>query len=228
MTGSSVALARAAAATAALVLAVLSRGDAVVLAALLAVTAWRVPALVLLPATIAATWRFGSTSLEALAGAQAVLGPAGLVDPVRAAAASWCAAAAVVLSVGTVRGAARDRRVDVTSVVAVAASGATAAALVAGPSLGGAWWWRVLAAIAASGLAVLVRRLRPRFGRPIDVAAVVTGLAPVPLLVGVAPGWSGTLDTSALRAGLLLALATAVLVAAAARTLATHREHRAA
>jgi hypothetical protein len=228
VTGSTVALARAAAATAALVLAVLSRGDAVVLAGLLAVAAWRVPALVLLPATVAATWRFGSTSLEALAGAQSVLGPAGLVDPVRAAAASWCAATSVVLSVSTLRGGAGDRRVDVTSVVVVAASGAAAAALVAGPSLGGEWWWRVLAAVAASGVAVLVRRLRPRVDRFIDVAAVVAGLLPVPLLVGVAPGWSGTLDTSALRSGLLLAVATAVLVAAAARTLATHREHRTA
>jgi hypothetical protein len=228
VTGSTLALGRAAAATAALVLAVLSRGDAVVLAALLAVAAWRIPALVLLPAVVAATWRFGSTSLEALAGAQSVLGPAGLVDPVRAAAASWCAAASVVLSVATLRGEALDRRVDVTSVAVVAASGATAAALVAGPSLGGAWWWRALAAIVASGAAVLVRRLRPRLDRQLDVAAIVAGLAPVPLLIGVAPGWSGTLDSGALRSGLLLAVATAVLVAAAARTVATHRHHRAA
>lgn len=89
---------RAAAAVAALVLAVLSRGDALVLAALLVVAAGRAPALAVVPALAASSWRWGSTSLEALAGGQAVLGPAGWVEPPSAAASAWLAALAIVLA----------------------------------------------------------------------------------------------------------------------------------
>ena len=89
---------RSAAAVAALVLAILSRGDALVLGALLVVVAWHLPALAVIPALLAASWRWGSTSLDALAGAQAVLGPAGFVGPTAAAAGSWLAAVANVLS----------------------------------------------------------------------------------------------------------------------------------
>ncbi|MFZ6004468.1 MAG: hypothetical protein ACOYXM_11115 [Actinomycetota bacterium] len=90
---------RAAAAAAAIVLAALSRGDALVLAVLLVVTAGRLPALTVLPALVASSWRWGSTSLEALAGGQAVLGPAGWVEPTSAAVVAWLAALAIVLAV---------------------------------------------------------------------------------------------------------------------------------
>ena len=90
---------RTAAAAAALVLAVTSRGDALGLAVLLAVVAWRpVAAAAVGLALVATSWRWGSTSLEAIAGAQTVLGPAGVVEPTSAAAASWLAAGAIVLA----------------------------------------------------------------------------------------------------------------------------------
>ena len=43
--------------------------------------------------------RWGTTSLDAISGAQAVLGPAGVVGPPLAAASAWCGAAALVLAV---------------------------------------------------------------------------------------------------------------------------------
>ena len=90
---------RLGAAAAGLVMAALSRGDSLVVAAVLALAAWRpIPVLALAPALVASSWRWGSTSLEALSGAQAVLGPAGWVGPRTAAAASWLAAAAVLLA----------------------------------------------------------------------------------------------------------------------------------
>jgi hypothetical protein len=79
-------------------LAVLSRGDALVVATLLALAAWRpLPVAALGAALVASSWRWGSTSLEALAGAQAVLGPAGWVGPTAAALSSWLAGVAVLL-----------------------------------------------------------------------------------------------------------------------------------
>ncbi|MFL6204248.1 MAG: hypothetical protein ACJ739_02775, partial [Acidimicrobiales bacterium] len=90
---------RAAALVAALVLALLSRGDVIVLAALLAVGAWSpLPAIAVVTALLAAAWRWSSTALEDIAGAQAVLGPAGVVDPPTHAAAAWLGAVAIVLA----------------------------------------------------------------------------------------------------------------------------------
>ena len=90
---------RLALAAAAVLLAVLSRGDAVVLALVLAVAVWRpLPAAALVAALAASSWRWGSTSMEALAGDQAVLGPAGWVGPGAAAAGSWLAAVALVVA----------------------------------------------------------------------------------------------------------------------------------
>src|SRR5690606_3159957 len=81
--------------------AALSRGDALVLGAALALAAWRPLAAVGVAAAVAASsLRWGTTSLEALAGGQEVLGPAGWVGPTSAAAASWLAAAAVLLAAG--------------------------------------------------------------------------------------------------------------------------------
>lgn len=90
---------RTAVSVAAVVLAVLSRGDVVVLAALLVLAAWHLPAVgAVVPALLASGWRWGSTSLDALAGAQAVLGPAGWTGPAAAVASSWLAALALVLA----------------------------------------------------------------------------------------------------------------------------------
>jgi hypothetical protein len=88
---------RWAAGWAVIVLAVLSRGDVLVLAALLALVSWRPSSAVALVAALLATgWRWGSTALEAVSGAQAVLGPAGWVGSGRVAASSWLAALAIV------------------------------------------------------------------------------------------------------------------------------------
>ena len=91
-------LVRRAAATAATALLLGSIGDGVVVALLLMLAAADVaPGVVASLAAAATVLRFGSSSLEALAGAQAVLGPGGVVGPTRAAASTWLAASALVL-----------------------------------------------------------------------------------------------------------------------------------
>lgn len=233
-------LVRGGAAAAAVVLAVLSLGDALVLAAVLVVIAWRLPALVVVPALLASSWRWGSTSLDALAGAQAVLGPAGLVGPTPAAAASCLAAAALVLSSPARRGgliadtseatlshtsAVAHPPFDIVTGLAALAIGATAADVVAGPSLGGDWWLRVAVTVMASGLALLVSRVRRRHQRPIDALAIAAGLLALVLVAGEAPGWSGTVDGTDVGAGLLLAAAVATAAAVGARAMTAMRDH---
>lgn len=234
-------LVRGGAAAAAVVLAVLSLGDALVLAALLVVVAWRLPALTVVPALLASSWRWGSTSLDALAGAQAVLGPAGLVGSGRGAAASWLAAAALVLSSPAVRwrvagpsevaasqGVAVERlRLDVVTGLAAVAIGATAADVVAGPSLGGDWWLRVVATVVATGLALVVSRVRHEHERPIDALAIAGGLVALVLVAGEAPSWSGTVDAPGVRDGVLLAVAVAAATTVGARAMTAMRDRRA-
>lgn len=232
---------RGSAALAAVVLAVLSRGDAITLAVALAVVAWRpLPAVGLTGALLATGWRFGSTSLEAIAGAQAVLGPAGVVGPGRAAAASLVAAVAVVLAcpreVGGTEPPIRwsgapepavepppsdvggtrppDSGFGAPNLLATVAFGATAALVVAGPAPGGDLWVRAVAGIVASVAAFFVSRLLPTRVR--EIAAALCGAGALGLLAGVAPGWSGTLDPDALHAGLALVVAVGALWAVGA------------
>jgi hypothetical protein len=80
-------------------MALTSAGDVLLLGVLLGVAAGDVEggaASVL--AGLVVVGRFGTTSLAALAGAQHVVGPAGATGPVLLAAASWCAAAALLFS----------------------------------------------------------------------------------------------------------------------------------
>src|SRR5438105_1518860 len=130
----------------------MSRGDFVVVGVLLAVVAglgdWRSAAAVGL-ATIATLTRWHTASLTALAGAQAVFGPAGLTGPIAAALSSWAAAGALLLAapVGW----------------ASAPFGLAAALVLAGPSgasLGGLLV-RLLGAVAMVDLAVSVGRRVP-------------------------------------------------------------------
>jgi hypothetical protein len=87
----------AAAGAAALIL--LSTGDLFLLAVLLGVAAATVPAGVTGAAVaVAVSTRWGSSSLAAAAGAQAVLGPALVVGPWPALVSGWCAAAALLLA----------------------------------------------------------------------------------------------------------------------------------
>jgi hypothetical protein len=165
-------------------LAVLSRGDVLVLAPLLAITAWRPQALAaLLPALLASGWRWGSTSLEAVAGAQAVLGPAGFVGSFPDAASAWLAAIAIVLVAPEVRPAQADaarssrsaaepqarrawssppatRAARAAQLLVAAAAGTAAAAVVAGPAPGGALWARVVGALLATVAALAVASAR--------------------------------------------------------------------
>ena len=235
---------RAAALAAALVLALLSRGDVIVLAALLAVGAWRpLPAVAVVTALAASAWRWSSTALEDIAGAQAVLGPSGVVDPPSAAAAAWMAGLAIVLATPNLLeawlfekaeagGISRDDPRWVTRTLSwlpPLASGASAAVVVAGPAPGGDVWARALAAIAGVALAVLVAGRR----RVLDRHLVLDGLAAalgVGALVAVgidAPPLGDAFDPSALVEGVVVGLAVGVLVVAAASLLQAEGARRA-
>ncbi len=200
---------RATAATAALVLAVLSRGDALVLAALVALAAWRpLPAAAVTMALGATAWRWGSTSLEEIAGAQAVLGPAGWVGANVDAVAAWLGALALVLAVPRLGGRAPQ-------LVTAVATGAAAAAVVAGPAPGGDVWVRAIAGVVATGAAVVVARLRRAGGVTVlalDAAALVAGVASL-VAVGQESGpWAGTVSSDAVREGMAVAAAAGAVV----------------
>jgi len=205
------ALLRLAAVAGALVLAVTSRGDAVVLAALLALAAWRpAPAISVGAALVATSWRWGSSSLEAIAGAQAVLGPAGWVGPTLAAVGSWLAAIAVVAASPALIG--RGPRL-----VSAAASGAVAAVVVAGPAPGGDLWARAFVGVVGAGLAYVIvaqRFARSRAQVVADAVALLTAGAAVVCVGQEADGWAGTLSADAARDGAVVAAAVAGVVLA--------------
>jgi hypothetical protein len=108
-------------------------------------------------ASVATLVRWASPSLTAVAGGQAVLGPAILVGSTVTAASSWLAAAAVVAA--TPR---RDRSphdaVDELLVPAVA--GVVAGALAAGPTVVDEPVVRIAGAIVGIAVALLLARLR--------------------------------------------------------------------
>lgn len=82
---------------AAVLLTLLGAGDVLLLALLLAPVAAR-RALGVVLACVSLGLRIGATSLTAIAGAQAVLGPAGLAGPPQQAASAWAAGLALVLA----------------------------------------------------------------------------------------------------------------------------------
>jgi hypothetical protein len=168
----------AALAAAALVLAVSSRGEMLVLAALLAPAARRpasiAAALGLAGAAVASSARWGTTSLDALAGAQSVLGPAGGVGPAWGAAASWLAAAAVLLAGG--RGPHPVRWL---------ATGAAVAAVLAGPGPGGQLPVRVAVGVGAAAASGALAAWRERDGRVATALAWAAGLAGLAAVVAV-------------------------------------------
>lgn len=227
-------LLRVAAATAAILLAVLSRGDAIVLALLLAAATWRpLPLLAIGTALAATSWRWGSTSLEAWSGAQAVLGPGGWVGPAGAAASSWLAALAVLLAAtrplevgGMAVGLGDSGAPNLVGVVLAAAAGVAAAVVVVGPAPGGAIAARAVAAIvaviAALGLSML-RARAGRGGRALDSVAAVSSVAALVLASVDAPPWGGTADADAFVEGLALALAAAALTAVAMAAMGARR-----
>ncbi len=191
-------------AAAALVLAATSRGELVVLGLLLVVPdavreGVALRAVAVAGAVFASSWRWGTTSLEALAGVQAVLGPAGGIGPAAGATGSWLAAVALVLAFG--RG--RDP-------VRVSAAGATAAAILAGPASGGEVPVRVAVAVGATaaGLALAWWRAdRRRLDRGLGWLAALTGVGAV-LAVGIAgPSGAPTLPWGLVGQGVAIAAA---------------------
>lgn len=118
----------------------------------------------------AATVRWGSPSLRALAGAQAVLGPAGWTGSVAAVASAWLAAIALVAAARPTRDSSVPR-----SLLAVAPFAAASAAVVVGPAVGGAVALRVAGTAVAVGLASIVTRLRwsPTIACVLGTAALI-------------------------------------------------------
>lgn len=219
-------LVRLGAAGAALVLALTSQGDALVLGLLLAVAVWRPLGSVAVGLALgAASWRWGSTSLEAWAGGQAVLGPAGWVGPARLAASSWLAAAALVLAAPAPRWrtvvsdlAGGDRvatvepaRRSAAATLATLALGLAAADVAAGPALGDRWWVRGLGALAGVLAALAARAVRRRAGGRLDVVALAAGAGSLLAVTGAAPAWAGSFDRTAAGEGLVVALAVALV-----------------
>ena len=152
-------------------MAVTSTGETVLLATLLGVVAADLVAgAVAMVAGLALAVRWGATSLDAVAGAQAVLGPGGTVGSLFALGATWCAAAALVLV--SPRG------------WPALAFGAAASLGVAGPALGAPGDLVVRTGGLAIGVAVAAtaaRRLPSRLTR-----ALAMGLAGVALVLAVA------------------------------------------
>ena len=167
---------RAVCLAAAFVLAVTSRGDVVVLAAMLGLGIGRPASALASAGALAATLvRWGSPSLNAIAGAQAVLGPAGWTGSIAAVASAWLAAGALVL-------ASRPRRRTSTwsSVLASAPFAVAAAVVVVGPSAGGAVGLRAAGSVVAVVLAVVASRWR----RGPDVACVLAAAAVIAAGIG--------------------------------------------
>jgi hypothetical protein len=148
----------------AVAVAVVAHGPAIVLAVLVAVTlGYPLGAATAGLAFVAATIRWGSGWLVAVAGAQAVLGPAITVGPAAAATSSWLAAASLVAAVP-------DR-----SLVSATGVGVAAALLAAGP---GGWDGvavRVLATVIAIAATVAAGRVGHARARALGAIALAVG-----------------------------------------------------
>ncbi|HEV3227096.1 MAG TPA: hypothetical protein VGZ52_09680 [Acidimicrobiales bacterium] len=143
---------------AAFALAVTSRGDVVVLAVLLGFGAGVADSGVAVAfALSSALVRWGSSSLAAIAGAQAVLGPAGWTGSAPAVASAWFAAVALVLAAAP-----RSTPRRVVALAAVAPFGAAAADVTMGSSAGAGLWLRVLASVVATVVITLLPQWRTR------------------------------------------------------------------
>jgi hypothetical protein len=166
----------AGAAAAAVLMAVTSTGDVILLGVLLglaasgAVVDGAVAGAVGVLAGAGVVGRWGTSSLAALAGGQAVVGAGGWTGSAALVASSWGSALALLL-------------VCPAGLAPAAAFGAAASQLVAGPALAdnssaGAVAHRVLAPLAGAGAAVVMARLVPRqVARVAAVGAAVISAA---------------------------------------------------
>jgi hypothetical protein len=199
---------RVAAIGAAAAIAFLSRGDLLVLAVVLGIAAFDpVAGATALLVALAVLARLGTTSLAAMAGAQAVLGPAGASGPALGALSAWLGALALVL----------------VSPVGWAAVpfGITAALVVNGPA-GTSWGAlivRLLAMVAFVDVALALRRWWPATAtRP--AGAAVGAVALVTALVAAPPGGthvSHAVRTAAVPEAAALLLVGIVIVVAVTR-----------
>ena len=115
------------------------------------VVASRAGAVASLLATGTALLRWGSPSLTAVAGGQAVLGPAILVGSTASAASAWLAAAALVTATPRLRG--------TDELVVAVVAGVSAGAVAAGPTLVDDPVVRIAGAVVAVAVAVVLGRL---------------------------------------------------------------------
>jgi hypothetical protein len=143
---------------AALALAVTSRGDVVVLTLLLGFGAGRRASGIASGAALgAALVRWGSPGLGAIAGAQAVLGPAGWTGSGTAVASAWLGAIALMLAAVSI-----DRSSLLVTALSVAPFAVAAADVAVGPGPGGAVGLRVVATVIAGAVTTALARGRAR------------------------------------------------------------------
>jgi len=141
---------------AALAMAISSRGDVVVLALLLGFGAMRRASGVAIALALTASLvRWGSPSLGAIAGAQAVLGPAGWTGSAAAVASAWLAAVALLLAAVPL-----SRANNLVLALWLAPFAIAAADVSVGPAPGGALPLRVVASVVAMAAAVALARWR--------------------------------------------------------------------
>jgi hypothetical protein len=151
-------------------MALSSTGDVLVLGVVLGLAAGEVTAGAAgVLAALVVLGRFGSSSLTALAGAQQVVGPAGVTGPAALAAATWCAGLALTLASSG-------------EILVALAFGLAAADVVAGPAAipfrhgGGPVALRLAASFVAVALAWFVGGwVPPRLARLVAVVAGVAG-----------------------------------------------------
>lgn len=129
--------------------------------AIVAARRWATVALAIVAAAVAVRW--GTTSLEGVAGAQGVLGPAALTGPKAAALSQLLAAVAVVL-------------VAPARTWGAAAVGVTGALLAFGPAGGDGIPVRLASTVVAVGLALLARHL-PGSRHPVAAVVALAALA---------------------------------------------------
>lgn len=183
---SALSLGRAGVAAAAIALSVTSRGAALLLVAVLVVLASRPLRMIGVAGAVAASClRWGTTSLGPIAGAQAVLGPAGWTGGATAVTSAWAGALALICAVPgrpppSPTGVGAIRRVELPAGMFFAAPfGFSAGLVLAGPGPGGELAVRAAAALIATTLAVLVALARHSglFDRRADLVAACAGMA---------------------------------------------------
>lgn len=161
------------------VMAATATGDALLAGVLLGLAATDVAAGsagVLVGVSVIGRW--GSSSLAALAGGQAVFGAAGWSGPPGLVLSSWAAAGAVILACPRRRGSSPGPE----PLIGALGCGILAAALVAGPAVAGdtasVVGLRVFASVIAAGVALVLARTLPlRFARVASLLAAASAAA---------------------------------------------------